>query len=146
MQQAGGRDAVPRAAEKQPNCNTLGPAPLNGSGAGCIATFPHAMALQKPLDRVFNRGPYPIGGDTDTVCQVAMLPDDPYDNKAWSPSYRQIVDLGDLSRSQWIYAPGQSGQVGHKHYDDLIEPWRSGETIPMLWTREQVGAQRARGC
>jgi len=103
------------------------------------------MALQKPLDRVFNRGPYPIGGDTDTVCQVAMLPDDPYDNKAWSPGYRQIVDLGDLSRSQWIYAPGQAGQVGHKHYDDLIAPWRSGETIPMLWTREQVeGAAEGR--
>jgi uncharacterized membrane protein len=102
------------------------------------AAFPHAMALQKPLDRVFNRGPYPIGGDTDTVCQVAMLPDDPYDGKAWAPTYRQIVDLGDLSRSQWIYAPGQSGQLGNKHYDDLIDPWRKGETIPMLWTREQI--------
>ncbi len=142
MQRAGGRDAVLTRSLKQTIewlRSTLGPDQSQWQwGKVHRATFPHAMAIQKPLDLVFNRGPYPIGGDTDTVCQVAMLPDDPYDNKAWAPTYRQIVDLGDLSRSRWIYAPGQSGQVGHKHYDDLIEPWRKGETIPMLWTREQI--------
>ena len=142
MQRAGGREAVLTRSLKQTIewlRDTLG-SDQNQWQWGKLhrAAFPHAMALQKPLDMVFNRGPYPIGGDTDTVCQVAMLPDDPYDNKAWAPTYRQIVDLGDLSRSQWIYAPGQSGQVGHRHYDDLIDPWRKGETIPMLWTREQV--------
>jgi penicillin amidase len=98
------------------------------------ASFSHALGIQPPLDRVFNRGPYPIGGDTDTPC----LPRDPYDVKAWAPSYRQIVDMGDLSRSLMIFPPGQSGQVGSPHYDDLIEPWLQGEYCPMLWTREQV--------
>jgi len=149
MQQAGGRDAVLTRSLKQAIGwlrATLG-RDQNQWQWGRLhrATFPHAMALQKPLDVVFNRGPYPIGGDTDTVCQVALLPDEPYDNKAWAPTYRQIVDLGDLSRSHWMYAPGQSGQVGSAHYDDLIEPWRKGETIPMLWTREQVdGAAEGR--
>lgn len=101
-------------------------------------SFEHAMGLQKPLDRVFNRGPEPIGGDTDTLCQTAMLPNDPYDNKAWAPSFRQIVDLGDLSRSIAIVPPGQSGHLASPHYDDLIEPWLKGEYHPMLWTREQV--------
>ncbi|CAG0930326.1 penicillin amidase [Thermoflexales bacterium] len=144
IQQAGGRDAVLTRSLKQAIVwlrDTRGPDQTRWQwGQLHRATFPHALALQKPLDRVFNRGPYPCGGDTDTVCQVAMLPDDPYDGKAWAPTYRQIVDLGDLSRSEWIYAPGQSGQLGHPHYDDLIEPWRKGETIPMLWTREQVEA------
>ncbi len=142
MQQAGGHAAVLTRSLKQAIewlRATLGADQTQWQwGRLHRATFPHAMALQKPLDRVFNRGPYPIGGDTDTVCQVAMLPDDPYDGKAWAPTYRQLVDLGDLSRSQWIYAPGQAGQLGHKHYDDLIDLWRKGETIPMLWTREQV--------
>ncbi|HTP07241.1 MAG TPA: penicillin acylase family protein, partial [Anaerolineae bacterium] len=142
MQQAGGRDAVLTRSLKQTIAwlrDTLGPDQTHWQwGKVHRANFPHALALQKPLDKVFNRGPYPIGGDTDTVCQVAILPDDPYDNKAWAPTYRQIVDLGDLSRSHWIYAPGQSGQVGSPHYDDLIDPWRNGETIPMLWSREQI--------
>jgi penicillin amidase len=56
-----------------------------------------------------------------------------YLNNAWSPSVRFIFDLGDLSRSLAVYPPGQSGQLGSPHYDDLIEPWRSGEYHPMLW-------------
>jgi penicillin amidase len=144
LQQAGGRDAVlPRSLKQAVEWlrAALGSDVQQWQwGRLHRANFPHALALQKPLDLVFNRGPYPIGGDTDTVCQTAMLPDEAYDNKAWSPTYRQIVDLSDLSRSQWMYAPGQSGQLGSKHYDDLIEPWLKGETIPMLWTREQVDA------
>jgi penicillin amidase len=102
------------------------------------AVFAHTLGLQKPLDQVFNRGPFPIGGDTDTPCQTAMHPHDPYDNNAWAPSFRQIVDLGDLSRAVSIVPGGQSGHVGSPHYDDLIEPWLRGEYHPMLWTREQV--------
>ncbi|MFW9994366.1 MAG: penicillin acylase family protein, partial [Candidatus Odinarchaeota archaeon] len=105
----------------------------------CV-NFPHAMALQKPLDRVFNRGPYPIGGDNDTVCQTAFFPQDMYDAKAWAPSHRQIIDLGDLSKSLMIYAPGQSGHLGSKHYDDLIEIWQKGDFHPMFWTKEQIEA------
>lgn len=30
--------------------------------------FAHVLVLKKPLDQVFNRGPIPIGGDTDTPC------------------------------------------------------------------------------
>jgi len=140
--QAGGRDATIGRSLKQAVAwlrQTLGAYPQQWQwGKLHHSTFPHALALQKPLDQVFNRGPYPIGGDTDTVCQIAMLPNEPYDNKAWAPTYRQIVDLGDLSKSQWVYAPGQSGQLGSPHYDDLIEAWRTGQTIPMLWTRAQV--------
>ena len=73
-----------------------------------------------------------------TPCQTAIAPNDPYDNKAWAPSFRQIVDMGDLSRSVVIHPPGQSGQLGSPHYDDLAVPWVKGEYIPMLWTREQV--------
>jgi penicillin amidase len=96
------------------------------------------MGLQQPLDRVFNRGPEPIGGDMDTSCQTAMLPSEPYDNKAWAPSFRQIVDLGDLSRSISIVPPGQSGHLASPHYDDLIKPWLEGEYVPMLWTRGRL--------
>jgi penicillin amidase len=102
------------------------------------AIFPHPLGLQKPLDLVFNRGPFPIGGDTDTPCQTAFKPEDPYNNNAWAPTFRQIVDLGDLSKSLSITPPGQSGQLGSRHYDDLIRPWLEGEYHPMLWSREDI--------
>jgi len=102
------------------------------------APFDHPLGMQKPLDRVFSRGPVPIGGDTDTPCQTAIASENPYDNRSWSPSFRQIVDLGDLSRSWITTVPGQSGRLGSPHYDDFIETWRKGELHPMLWTRAQV--------
>ena len=83
-------------------------------------TFAHTLGIQKPLDKVFNRGPYPIGGDTDTPLQSALSPDSPYDNKLWSPSVRFIMDMSDLSKSVVTTPVGQSGQLGSKHYDDFI--------------------------
>lgn len=105
-----------------------------------LVRFSHPLGMQKPLDRVFDRGPIPIGGDTDTPCQTAIIPDDPYENKAWAPTFRQIIDMADLSRSLIIIPPGQSGQLGSPHYDDLADLWINGKYIPMLWTKEQIGA------
>ncbi len=142
LEDAGGRNTLIEKSLKQAVewlREELGSNPERwGWGRIHRVSFDHALGLQKPLDRVFNRGPEPIGGDTDTPCQTAMLPNDPYDNKAWAPTYRQIVDLGDLSRSVAMFPPGQSGHLGSPHYDDLIEPWLKGDYHPMLWTREQV--------
>lgn len=100
--------------------------------------FPHPLGMQKPLDIVFNRGYLPIGGDTDTPCQTAYRPDQPYNNNAWAPSFRQIVDLGDLNRSLVIAPPGQSGHLGSPHYDDFIQPWLKGQYHPMLWSQAEI--------
>lgn len=101
-------------------------------------TFAHALGAQKPLDKVFNRGPYPIGGDTDTPLQSAISPDAAYDNKLWSPSVRFIMDMSDVSRSVAVTPVGQSGQLGSPHYDDMIDLYIHGRYHPMLWTRAQV--------
>jgi penicillin amidase len=102
------------------------------------AVLAHAMGIQRPLDRVFNLPSIAIGGDTDTPCQTAYAPGEPYDNTAWAPSFRQIVDMADFSRSVVIIPPGQSGQLGSRHYADLADTWGRGEYLPMLWTRAQV--------
>ncbi len=142
MQQAGGKEAVLLRSLKQAvewAKEKLGPE-TSGWQWGKIhrAIFPHAMALKKPLDEVFNWGPFPVGGDTDTPCQAGFAPEDPYDNTAWAPGFREIVDMGDLSKSLFMVPPGQSGHLASPHYDDLAEMWARGEYMPMLWTREQV--------
>lgn len=106
--------------------------------------FPHPVGLRPPLDRVFDRGPYPIGGDMDTPAQTGISPANPYDARASCPSYRQIVDLGDLERSLSVHAPGQSGQIGNRHYDDLVRMWRANEYHPMPFGRAAVTNYAAR--
>jgi penicillin amidase len=145
--QAGGREEVLTRSLKQAVAwlrQELGPE-VDDWQWGRIhrAIFPHAMGLQKPLDRVFNRGPLPIGGDTDTPCQTAFMPNEPYENNGWAPSFRQIVDMGDLTQSSFMVPPGQSGHLGSEHYDDLAALWLEGEYLPMLWTREQVEREAA---
>ena len=142
LKQAGGREAVITRSLKQAVQllrNRFGAEVSEWQwGKLHLVRFLHPLGMQKPLDRVFDRGPLPIGGDTDTPCQTAILPDDPYENKAWAPTFRQIVDMSDLSRSMVIIPPGQSGQLGSPHYDDLADLWIKGKYIPMLWTHEQI--------
>ena len=100
--------------------------------------FSHPLSVQPPLERIFDRGPWSIGGDTDTLGQTAVLPQAPYDNNAFSVSYWQLIDMGDLDSAEMMLAPGQSGQLGSPHYDDLIAPWLRGDSMPMLWRKETV--------
>ena len=102
------------------------------------AEFQHSMAIKKPFDRVFNAGPFPIGGDTDTVHQSAYNPSTPYHSTAWSPSNRFIMDVGNWNACVAISPPGQSGVLGSSHYDDMVPLWRTGKYIPMPWSRDKV--------
>jgi penicillin amidase len=95
--------------------------------------FPHPLGLIRPFDYFFSPGPYPIGGDGDTVLQTSIRPDMPYENNAVSVSSRHIVDMGNLSEAVAIMAPGQSGHPGSPHYDDLIDPWCQGHYFTMPW-------------
>lgn len=94
-------------------------------------TFDHALGILPGLGMLFNQGPYPVGGDGNTVAQTSIHPDLPYQNNAISISSRQIVDLGNLANSKAMHVPGQSGWMTSPHYGDLIAPWLDGEFFPM---------------
>lgn len=101
-------------------------------------TYAHVLGRVKPLDKLFNRGPYPLGGDGTTVWSTATSRYDLSCENVIGPPFRFIADLGDLRNSLGLLAPGQSGQPGSKHYDDHVQAWFSGEYHPMLYTREDV--------
>lgn len=103
-------------------------------------TYSHPLGRARPLDKIFNRGPYPVGGDIDTINMGAVSPAEP-ETVITVPSFRQIANLADLSASLSIHAPGQSGHPGSKHYDDFIQPWRNGEHHPMLFDHEIIDEQ-----
>jgi penicillin amidase len=103
--------------------------------------FQHPLGAKKPLDKIFNRGPFPYGGDTNTVWQAAFVPRmPPSSDGGFTASWRQIIDLGDWDASRGVHAPGQSGHLASPHYDDQIAAWLAGETHPMLWSRARVEA------
>jgi penicillin amidase len=91
------------------------------------------------IESIFNRGPVEVDGTLATVNNTGYDLDSPYAVET-VPSYRQIVDLGDLARSVSMHTTGQSGHPYHRHYDDMIDPWRNIEYHPMLWQRADVEA------
>ncbi|MEN8113180.1 MAG: penicillin acylase family protein [Actinomycetota bacterium] len=84
-----------------------------------------------------NRGPFPSSGGGSLVNATGWTAYKGFET-TWLPSFRMLVDLGDLSRSLSTHTTGQSGHTDHPHYDDMIPLWVNGEYSPMLWTREQV--------
>jgi len=102
-------------------------------------TYSHALGAVKPLNKIFNRGPFPLGGDIDTVNMGASLPNKP-EVVFTVPSYRQIVNLANLKASLSGHSPGQSGHPASKHYDDFIKRWLNVEHHPMLFERSMIEA------
>ena len=80
----------------------------------------------------------PIGGDSTTIDVGHYLIRDPLRPFASThgPTYRAIYDLGDLNRSRFVAATGQSGNPLSGHYRDLTTLWARGETVPMTLRRE----------
>ncbi|MCB0008293.1 MAG: penicillin acylase family protein, partial [Anaerolineales bacterium] len=101
-------------------------------------TFQHHLARQAPFDTIFSVGPFPIGGDTDTVTQTAIRPGEPFANNAFSVSNRHIWNLADFEESLGEIAPGQSGHLASPHYADMVPLWLAGEHHPLPWARAQV--------
>ncbi len=100
-------------------------------------TYNHPLGTIKILEKFFNRGPYPLGGDSDTVNIGTTLPNNP-EVVTTVPSFRQIIDLAHIENALSVHAPGQSGLPGSPHYDDFIPLWRKLRYHPMLFVRDLI--------
>jgi penicillin amidase len=94
-----------------------------------------------PIEAIFNRGPVPVDGSLATVNNTSYNLNKPYAVSSL-PSYRQIVDLADFTRSISMHTTGQSGHPYHRHYGDMIDPWRNIKYHPMLFDKESVIADK----
>ena len=96
------------------------------------------MAIKKPLDKVFNVGPFEIGGDTDTVHQSSFNPLASYHATSWCSSNRIIMVVGNCDACIGISHPGQSGLLGSDHYSDMADLWLKEEYVPLYWSGERM--------
>jgi penicillin amidase len=98
----------------------------------------HTLGSVEAIGVCTNRGPYPIGGDQNTVWATGTHLHRPEGQDIVGPPYRMIIDLGNLANSQSVLLPGQSGRPGTPHYDDQIEDWFNGRYHPMLFSEQQL--------
>jgi penicillin amidase len=108
------------------------------------AHFSHPVGSVKPLNLLFNRGPYPIGGDHDTLLRAAGQPQFPFEPVLGTDSLRFIADLGDWENCRIVLPGGQSGHVASRHYADLIPLWLEGRFQSMPFGRVAVDRRAKR--
>jgi penicillin G amidase len=103
-----------------------------------MVTFGHVAGRVPALAAHFNRGPYPLGGDGNTIFATGGGLTREASTAVVGPPFRFIADLSDLSRCYGLLAPGNSGRPDSPHYDDQIKAWFKGKYHPMLYRREDV--------
>lgn len=98
--------------------------------------FRHPLAgLGPTFARAFNIGPFPSGSGPFAPDQAR------YDGRLHrlnDASYRHVLDLADWDRGMATSAPGNSGQPGSPHYDDLAQMWNNAEYFPLAFSRAKV--------
>ena len=99
----------------------------------------HPVGDQAPLNKVFNLGPFPWGGDANTVSQGGGYLSNTTGNPLVIASLRMVVDVGNWENNLYALPGGQSGNPISPHYDDLLPFWQRGDGVPIAWSSEEVG-------
>jgi penicillin amidase len=113
-------------------------------GALHAADFRHPLGSIRALRRVFNRGPFPLGGDGNTVRHAGFRhrrsPEKGghplFGPVVTAPGYRFVVDTGDWDNAYSVLVPGQSGHPTSPNYDDQIGLWLDVRYCPMVYGRK----------
>ena len=96
-------------------------------GTAHPAVFAHPMARGMPVLGPLTTFSIPSPGDDTTVDRGG--PAHGSFTSVHGAEYRGVYDLGDLDRSLFVMAPGQSGNPLSRHAGDFLERWRDGKTI-----------------
>jgi penicillin amidase len=100
--------------------------------------YVHPLGSVRLFRSLFNRGPFPVGGDATTPNQTSYAPQLPLGLVQVTASYRQIYDVGVWDAAKCVTTSGQSGHPMSPHYADQITMWREGVYHVMPWSREAV--------
>ncbi|MBS1672503.1 MAG: penicillin acylase family protein [Actinobacteria bacterium] len=90
-----------------------------------------------PIEWLFNRGPFPIGGGSSLVDATGWPLGGSY-AATTVPSMRMVVDLSDFDASTWNHLTGASGHAFGPHYTDQTENWSKGLQSPWPFSAKAV--------
>jgi penicillin G amidase len=123
------------------------------------ATFREATLGQSgigPLEWYFDDGPHAVpgmaGAINNTYYHFTAAYPDPQDpdfrpvgidhvfDTTNLPSYRLTIDMSDLDGARIVITTGQAGNPFDRHYNDQIDLWASGRTVPLPFTAPAIAA------
>ncbi|MCO6056321.1 penicillin acylase family protein [Pseudomonas sp. MOB-449] len=109
-------------------------------GNGHTLTHAHLLGQQKPLNLLFNVGPFAAPGGHEVPNNLSHRVGPAPWEVFYGPSTRRLVDLADAEHALGINPVGQSGVPFDRHYKDQAEAYMRGEYAPMHFAEDEVKA------
>ncbi|MCU1735353.1 MULTISPECIES: penicillin acylase family protein [unclassified Pseudomonas] len=108
--------------------DTLGTDPASWQwGKAHTLTHGHPLGMQKPLDRLFNVGPFAAPGTHEVPNNLsAKIGPAPWP-VTYGPSTRRLIDFADAGTALSINPVGQSGVLFDRHYADQAKAYIEGK-------------------
>ncbi len=98
------------------------------------ASFGHPILGLLPVIGRFGRFTIPVSGDGTTIDAAGFYLVDPSATDFTAihgPEFRAVFDLSNLDASQFVIAPGESGNFFSRHAADFLGRWRDGRNITL---------------
>ena len=109
-------------------------------GKAHTLTHGHPLGQQKPLERIFNVGPFAAPGTHEVPNNLsAKIGPAPWP-VTYGPSTRRLIDFADPAHSLTVNPVGQSGVPFNSHYDDQAEAYIEGMYFQAYLNEEEVKA------
>ena len=99
----------------------------------------HPVGRKKPLNLLFNVGPFPAMGGNETITNLGFRLNSSgrYPVK-FGPAMRIIIDFDDIENSISVNPTGQSGFFLSDHYDDQAAMFNSGKFRRQMMNRTDI--------
>lgn len=101
-------------------------------------TYVHPLGRVKPLNLIFNLGPYPISGAYQDINNQKYHSFKNVFEVNAGPSTRRIIDFSDLNKSLGITPVGNSGHLLSPFYKNQIDDFNSGKYRAMQMNFEEI--------
>ena len=97
----------------------------------------HSLADAPVIGGLLSPGPFPYGGDADTIAQSGVLGSEEVASASAIPSLRLIVQLGERLEGRFALSGEQVHDPFHAN-GALTDAWLHGRTLPLLRDRDAI--------
>lgn len=98
----------------------------------------HPLGTQKPLDQLFNVGPFAAPGSHEVPNNLSSRIGPAPWPVNYGPSTRRLIDFADPAHGLGINPVGQSGVLFDAHYSDQAQTYIEGGYVPQHVSEEDV--------
>ena len=109
-------------------------------GKAHTLTHGHPLAAQRPLDKLFNIGPFAAPGGRELPNNLGHHIGPAPWAVTYGPSTRRVIDFADASKALGISPVGQSGVLFDAHYKDQAATFIAGGYVPQHLSEADVTA------